>query len=106
MKHRPTPQQTDSYQDNGFVVIEDFLDPRELETWRLAVDGATASRTSRLTDRPDTPNEYVDSVFTQRVNLWTTDSKMKELMLDERLGILATELAGVGRRFESGTIRP
>jgi phytanoyl-CoA hydroxylase len=95
MKYEPTSQQVDSYRENGFVVIEGLLEPSELETWRRAVDAATASRTSKLVGRPDTPNEYVDSVFTQRVNLWTTDEKMKELMLDSNLGRLAAELAGV-----------
>jgi phytanoyl-CoA hydroxylase len=95
MKYQPTQQQVTFYRDNGFVVIEDFLDPAELELWRNAIDHATGARTTRLAGRADMPNEYVDNVFTQRVNLWATDAKMKELMLDPRLGQLATELAGV-----------
>ena len=51
MKYRPTQEQVDFHQENGFVVIEDFLDPLELEAWRSAVDAATASRTSRIVGR-------------------------------------------------------
>lgn len=76
-------------------MIEDFLSPSELETWRAAIDHATKQRTTKLAGRADTANEYVDNVFTQRVNLWTTDEKVKELVLDPKLGRLATELAGV-----------
>ena len=58
---------------------------------------ATAARTTRLPDRPDpaTNTEYVDNVFTQRLNLWLTNDKMKKIMLDEGLGRMAAELSGV-----------
>ena len=36
--------QVDSYRQNGFIVIHDFLTPAELETWRQAVDIAVRQR--------------------------------------------------------------
>ena len=29
-----TREQIDFYQENGYIIIEDFLTPEELETWR------------------------------------------------------------------------
>jgi ectoine hydroxylase-related dioxygenase (phytanoyl-CoA dioxygenase family) len=78
------------------VQLDDFLDPDELETWRHALDHATGARASRLPDRSDgDTSEYFNNVFTQRVNLWKSDERIAKLMLDERLGELASELAGV-----------
>ena len=42
-----TQAQIDTYQADGFVVIDDFLTPRELETWRDAVDQAVRERKDR-----------------------------------------------------------
>jgi phytanoyl-CoA hydroxylase len=97
MNNNLTRDQIVFYRENGFLLIKDFLDPSELEAWRSAVAEATAARTTRLPDRPDpaTNTEYVDNVFTQRLNLWLTNDKMKRIMLDERLGRMAAELAGV-----------
>lgn len=88
----------DSYQENGFLVWDGFLDDRELEIWRAAVDEAVAGRQkSRLPGgRWQSEDEgYYGKVFTQRVNLWMDNPKIKELMLDERIGKMVTELEGV-----------
>ncbi len=34
MKNALTQEQFDFYPENGYIVIEDFLSPDELETWR------------------------------------------------------------------------
>ena len=44
MKHLPSREQIAFYQTNGFVVVEDFLAPDELEHWRKAVMQAVAER--------------------------------------------------------------
>jgi ectoine hydroxylase-related dioxygenase (phytanoyl-CoA dioxygenase family) len=101
MKSDLSQQQIKSYRENGFVVIEDFLDAAELKEWREAVDEAVGLRGDQIVPggnidhlkRPKTV--YYDKVFKQRVNLWQTDERVKRLMLDERLGKLATDLAGV-----------
>ena len=38
MKTEVTQEQIRSYQENGFLIIDDFLTADELETWRDAVD--------------------------------------------------------------------
>ena len=98
-----TQEQIDFYQENGYIIIEDFLTPDELETWRVNVDDAVAQRAGRITaggprsaDRvKDEESRHYDKVFVQRMNLWTDHAGMRELMFDPRLGKMASELAGV-----------
>ena len=97
-----TADEIDFYRTNGFVVIPDFLDATELATWRSAVDAAVAERVARFShpgggDQPvdDPDRSYYDRVFVQRVNLWQTNEAVRPLILDEHLGRIATELAGV-----------
>lgn len=104
MKHLPGREQIAFYQANGFVVIEDFLAPDELERWRKAVMQAVAERGGRkipgkdiLIGENDGINEdgdYFGKVFDQLLNLWQTNSSVKELMLDERIGKMAAMLSG------------
>jgi phytanoyl-CoA hydroxylase len=97
MKSDLTPEQISFYRENGFVVVENFLTPDELEVWRKYVDEAVAQREDRkLADGSMRAGDsYYDNVFIQRINLWTDHEGMRKLMLDPRLGKMATELAGV-----------
>jgi ectoine hydroxylase-related dioxygenase (phytanoyl-CoA dioxygenase family) len=97
MKTELTQSQIDFYRDNGFVVIEGFLTPPELETWRAAVDEAVAARKDLKLANSNwrSGDSYYDQVFTQRINLWQDHAGMRALMLDPALGKLATVLAGV-----------
>jgi phytanoyl-CoA hydroxylase len=96
-----TETQIDRYRENGFVTIDNFLTPDELEAWRGAVDEAVTSRgRTKLAGREDEDrwqagDNYYDQVFVQRVNLWQDNDKMREIMLDPRLGKMAATLAGV-----------
>lgn len=105
---QPTKAQRSEYEEQGFLVVEDFLQPDELEEWRSGVDGAMERRgTQRFSFR--SPNEgeiastsksaedqaYYERVFTQRLNLWQTDRRMKELLFQPGLGRFCGELAGV-----------
>ena len=93
--------QIDSYQDKGFIVIDDFLTPTELEKWRSAVDDAVASRgKTKLAGGEGQAqwqegDSYYDQVFVQRINLWQDSEAVRALMLDARLGKMAAQLAGV-----------
>ena len=40
MKHQLSNEQIELYRSDGFIVIEDFLSPEELEHWRKAVTTA------------------------------------------------------------------
>jgi ectoine hydroxylase-related dioxygenase (phytanoyl-CoA dioxygenase family) len=98
-------QQIDSYQQNGFVVIEDFLSPQELEHWRECVMEAVTERGGKKMPGKETKvgeddginedSEYFGKVFDQLLNLWQTNDKVRDLMVDERIGEMAAKLAGV-----------
>jgi phytanoyl-CoA hydroxylase len=97
-----TAQEVKQYQENGFVILEDLIDADELGRWRDAVSAAVehradASPRAVATDdrTPTEVVEYYQRVFVQRVNLWQTDEAVAELVLNERIGRLAAELAGV-----------
>ena len=97
MNHTVTEEQIQFYQDNGFVVIDDFLNEEELETWRQNVGEAVANRGQRkLSDgRMMEEDNYYARVFAQRINLWNDHDGMRQLMIDDRLGKMAADLAGV-----------
>jgi ectoine hydroxylase-related dioxygenase (phytanoyl-CoA dioxygenase family) len=100
-----TQEQIDHFRNNGFVIQENFLSPDELEYWKAAVSEAVLDRNgikipgrSGKTGENDGINEdadYFGNVFDQLVNLWMTNDKIKKLMLDERIGKMAAELAQV-----------
>ena len=97
MKYKITQAQKDFYRRNGYVAIEDFLDDEELETWRRVTDDAVRQRLierNGMTNQ-DNPDEYYAQVFVQCIRLADTHEEMAKLMLDERLGEAAGELAGV-----------
>jgi ectoine hydroxylase-related dioxygenase (phytanoyl-CoA dioxygenase family) len=97
MKTRLTKRQIKQYRDNGFILIEDFLTPKELAHWRTVTEDAVQQRLAErngLTNQND-PDTYYAQVFTQCVRLADTHAGMAELMLDERLGLVAGTLAGV-----------
>ena len=77
MKNEINDDQIAHYQKNGFVVIEDFLSPDELEFWRTALEEAIAKRGgNKMPDRKevygkgdDADKSYYDNVFAQLINL-------------------------------------
>jgi phytanoyl-CoA hydroxylase len=92
------------YQENGYVVIEDFLNPIELEIWREAVTEAIVDRNGlkmpgkdikiNENDGINKDADYFNNVFDQLLNLWQTNDKVKNIMLDERIGKMAAQLSG------------
>ena len=97
MQYQVTKEHVMAYRDNGFVVIENFLDLQELEKWRTVTEDAVKHRLierNGLTNQND-PEAYYSQVFIQAVRLADTHAGMAELMLDERLGEAAATLAGV-----------
>lgn len=93
-----TSEQIGSYQENGYIVLENFLTCDELAQWRWATDESVAQRLAavnpELTNQSD-PDAYYAQVFTQCLKLADTHSGMRELMWDPKLGKLAASLAGV-----------
>ena len=105
MKHQLTKEQIESYRSSGFIVIENLLSEEELEHWRKTVTIAVKERAGikipgkeiRIgeADGINEDADYFGKVFDQLLNLWQTDEGVKKLMLDERLGNMAAQLAGV-----------
>lgn len=103
MKTQLTPEQIASYREQGFVLVEGFLDADELAAWRTAVDEAVAGRgevripghDAPKADGEKKPADYYSQVFIQRVNLWQTHEGIKRLVLDERIGKMCCDLEGV-----------
>lgn len=104
MNNKLSKTQLDSYNENGFLIIEDFLDPEELAHWQQAVTTAVRERNGQKMPgkairigEDDGINEdaaYFNNVFDQLLNLWQTNAEVKSLMLDERIGKMAAELSG------------
>ncbi|MEZ4682432.1 MAG: phytanoyl-CoA dioxygenase family protein [Caldilineaceae bacterium] len=101
MKTDVTQEQIQSYQTNGFLIIEDFLTPDELTIWRDAVDDAVTGRGKtklaghEADERWQAGDSYYDSVFIQRINLWQDSDAVRKLMLNPELGKMIATLAGV-----------
>lgn len=101
MNHLLSQDQIDHYQSQGFLVVEGFLDQKEMADWRVQVEEAVHERLSApktdgwdLTNQAD-PENYYARVFTQCVKLADTHKGVRRLIFDERIGEMAGLLAGV-----------
>jgi phytanoyl-CoA hydroxylase len=104
MNSELSADQINFYQENGYVVIENFLTVDELAAWREAVTEAIVNRKGLKMpvkdikiDENDGINkdaDYFNNVFDQLLNLWQTNDKVKDIMLDERIGKMAANLSG------------
>ena len=97
MKTEISQDQIASYQEQGFLIIEDFLNASELEFWREAVGEAVTDRVDQatLSQSSGTEDTYYQNVFVQCSNLWKTHESMRKLVLDPQLGKMTALLAGV-----------
>jgi len=84
-----TDADVEAYRRDGVVAVRDLFDRDEVARWRAAALEASA----RLADNQG------DAVFTQNVNVWRADERLRALTLDPRLGALAQRLAGVPLRL-------
>src|SRR5262245_57623144 len=104
MKYELSHEEVQLYQDNCFIVIENFLSGEELDNWRTAVANAVGERAgikipgkNIKTGEADGINEdsdYFAKVFDQLLNLWQTNETVKEMMIDQRIGKIAAQLSG------------
>jgi phytanoyl-CoA hydroxylase len=104
MKSNLTLQQMESYRENGYLLVENFLTADELSLWREAVTEAIEHRDGRKFANSDSrvgeedginkDSDYYSKVFDQMLNLWQTNEKVKQIMLDEKLGKMVADLAG------------
>lgn len=104
MQSKLTQQQIESYRENGFLLVENFLSDTELSFWRNAVTDAIEKRNGRKfafsdskvgeDDGINKDSDYYGKVFDQMLNLWQTNDDVKKIMLDENIGKMVADLAG------------
>jgi len=104
MQNTLAGEQIEFYRENGYLLVENFLDETELSEWRNAVGEAMSERGGRKFPGIDTrvgeddginkEADYYGKVFDQLLNLWQTNEKIKKIMLDKRLGKMVADLAG------------
>ncbi len=97
MKTELSEDQIASYQKDGFIAIEGFLDAEELETWRRVTNQAVAERLASSRERTNQKIDatYYSKVFVQCLRLADTNAEMQERIYDPRIGKMAAALAGV-----------
>jgi ectoine hydroxylase-related dioxygenase (phytanoyl-CoA dioxygenase family) len=101
VKTELTPEQIQTYRDQGYLVIEDFLTPHELEHWRTVTEDAIRMRLeasatdATIMNNQRDPDAFYAQVFTQCLRLADIHPEMAELMFDEDLGRVVGTLAGV-----------
>lgn len=103
MNSKITQAQVNEYQKNGFLIIDDFLNTEEVEHWKKTIDKAIVDRQGRKFPHSDIKTgendginadaDYFGKVFDQIINLWMTDDEVKKLILDKRIGKMATLLS-------------
>jgi ectoine hydroxylase-related dioxygenase (phytanoyl-CoA dioxygenase family) len=105
MNNNINSEQIQSYQENGFLILDDFLAKDELANWREKIFSAIAKRDGVKIpgksvkvgedDGINADTEYFGKVFDQVINLWQTDEDVKNLILDKRIGKMVSQLANV-----------
>lgn len=97
MKDCVTAEQVSEYRENGFVIIDGFLDAEELEEWRRCTAEAVTERIERTPylHNQGSPDDFYAQVFLQALKLAEVHEGMRKIMHDPRLGKLAGTLAGV-----------
>lgn len=98
-----TEKQIQAYRQDGYLLIENFLNEEELSFWRTAVTEAITQRGGRKMAHGDTKtgeddginkeSDYYGKVFDQMINLWQTNDQVKKIMLDEKIGEMVAKLA-------------
>jgi ectoine hydroxylase-related dioxygenase (phytanoyl-CoA dioxygenase family) len=92
-----TPQLIDSYRENGFVAVHDFLSPSELQTWRDVTEDAVATRlrSKELHNQGGDSEAFYANVFTQCLKLADIHDPIAKLILAPEIGEMAATLAGI-----------
>lgn len=99
-----SPAEVDEFRRQGFLVLRGFYGPKDLEEWRAAVEEAVAERgkdwifpQKGQDDATNVELDYFHNVFTQRLQLWSTNAKVKRLFqrYGSLIGRIGAELEGV-----------
>lgn len=89
-------KQTEYYQEEGFLIYRDLLNPAEVLELKVAVLEAIATmgqnRISGNNVHLKDGDDYFDRVYTQRLNLWAINEKVKQYLQNPKLGKMLCEL--------------
>ena len=98
MRDELTDQQIKFYRENGYIIVENFLDRDELAEWRQCTDQAVAERLGNSIDfltNQMNPEAFYAQVFTQCLRLADTHEGMRKLIHDPKIGRMGATLAGI-----------
>ena len=98
MRDELTDQQIKFYRENGYIIVENFLDRDELAEWCQCTDQAVAERLGNSIDfltNQMNPEAFYAQVFTQCLRLADTHEGMRKLIHDPRIGRMGALLAGI-----------
>ena len=101
MKTDLVPTEIKQYQDDGWLIVEDFLTPDELANLSDAVDaGVAAMGGTKVTGEhnegiKDNASSYYDKLFLQRVNIWRVNDDVRDFFVNPVLGEMLCRLAGI-----------
>lgn len=83
----------ETFNQNGFVVVEDFFKDNELDLFGSIVDGAVRDRVGS-DKRPIAEKSLYEQSFQQCMNLWEDHDDLKQLTFSQKLGETAALLLG------------
>ncbi|MEK7661045.1 MAG: phytanoyl-CoA dioxygenase family protein [Pseudomonadota bacterium] len=87
------------YQENGFLIYRSFLNAEEIVDLKEAVLEAIATmgrnRISGENVHLKDGDAYFDRVYTQRLNLWVINEKVKSYLQNPKLGEMLCQLEGI-----------
>ena len=86
-----TREQLQTFEQRGFVVIDDMLSADELDRYGVAVDAAVAKR-SRWDKRPLKERSRYEQSFRQCINLWEDAPDVRPFTFHPRIGEIAAAL--------------
>ena len=86
-----TREQLQTFEQRGFVVIDDMLSADELDRYGVAVDAAVAKR-SRWDKRPLQERSRYEQSFRQCINLWEDAPDVRPFTFHPRIGEVAAAL--------------
>jgi phytanoyl-CoA hydroxylase len=108
MRTELTPDQIESYRDNGFLIYPDLLTAEQADELRAGVldaismmgkrkisDGLETGETEGFGIDPIEGEGFYDKVFIQRLNLSRLNDTVKRYMHATELGQMVAKLAGV-----------
>jgi hypothetical protein len=96
MRTALTQEQINEYRERGFLIIDSFLTPEELEKWRTCTEEAIGLRLAEGSlHNQGGSNDFYAQVFLQALKLADVHPGMRQIMTDPALGKMISELAGV-----------